>query len=74
MVSRKKRSPIEIEKTLTPESEAAETLNKLISDIIKKLEIPNFDSCDSFTKKIKDPVFKVILKYKNCPRVLEIQK
>lgn len=61
-------------KDATSESEAAETLNKLISDIIKKLEIPNFDSCDSFTKKIKDPVFKVILKYKNCPRVLEIQK
>ena len=56
MVSRKKRSPIEIEKTLTSESEAAQTLNKLISDIIKKLEIPNFDPYDSFAKKIKDPV------------------
>ena len=31
-------------------------------------------SNDSFTEKIKDPVFKAILKYKNHPTILGIQK
>ena len=31
--------------------------------MVKKLVIPKFDSNDSVTKNIKDPVFKAILKY-----------
>ena len=62
------------DKTLTPESETEETLNNFFSNIAKKLEIPKFDSNYSVTKDIKDPFFKAILKYKNHPSILAIQK
>ena len=44
------------------------------SNIVKKLNIPKFNSNNSVTENIKDPVFKVILKYKNHPSILAIQK
>ena len=59
---------------LTSESETAETLNNFFSNIVKKLNIPKFNSNNSVTKNIKDPVFKAILKYKNHPSILAIQK
>ena len=55
------------------ESETAETLNNFFSNI-KKLEIPKFNSNDSVTENMKDPVFKDILKYKNHPSILAIKK
>ena len=42
--------------------------------MVKKLEIPKFDSNDSVTENIKDSAFKAILKYKNHPSILAIQK
>ena len=51
-----------------------QTLNNFFSNIVKKLNIPKFNSNNSVTENIKDPVFKAILKYKNYPSVLAIQK
>ena len=62
------------EKMLTSESETGETLNNLFSNKVKKLSIPKFNSNNSVTENIKDPVFKAILKYKNHPSILAIQK
>ena len=59
---------------LASESETAETLNNFFSNIVKKLNIPKFNSNNSVTENIKDPVFKAILKYKNHPSILAIQK
>ena len=73
-VSREKINLTENEKMLTSESETAETLNNFFSNIVKKLNIPKFNSNNSVTKNIKDPVFKAILKYKNHPSILAIQK
>ena len=64
----------ENEKMLASESETAETLNNFFSNIVKKLNIPKFNSNNSVTENIKDPVFKAILKYKNHPSILAIQK
>ena len=61
-VSREKKNLTGNEKTLTSESETSETLNNFFSNIVKKLEIPKFDSNDSVTENIQDPVFKTILK------------
>ena len=55
------------------ESETVDALSNFFSDIVKKFEIPKFDSNDSVTENIKDPVFKAILKYKNHPRILAIK-
>ena len=59
---------------LASESETAETLNNFFSNIVKKLNIPKFNSNNSVKENIKDPVFKHILKYRNHPNVLAIQK
>ena len=59
---------------LASESETAETLNNFFSNIVKKLNIPKFNSNNSVTENIKDPVIKAILQYKNHPSILTIQK
>ena len=64
----------ENEKMLASESETAETLNNFFSNIVKKLNIPKFNSNNLVKENIKDPVFKPILKYKNHPNMLAIQK
>ena len=73
-VSREKINLTENEKALTSESEKAEALNNFFPNIVKKLEIPKFDSNDSVTENINDPVFKAILKYKNHPSIFGMQK
>ena len=73
-VSRENINLTENEKILTSESERAETLNNYFSNIVKKLEISKFNSNDSVTENINDPVFKTILKYKIHPNILAIQK
>ena len=45
-VSRKKINLTENEEMLTSESETVETLNNLFSKLVKKLEIPKFNSND----------------------------
>ena len=56
-ISRVKINLTENKKTLISESETAETLN-FLSKIVKNLEIPKFDSKDSVSENIRDPVFK----------------
>ena len=62
-VSREKVNLNENKKMLTSESKTAETLNNFFSNIVKKLNIPKFNSNNSVTENIKDPVFKAILRY-----------
>ena len=73
-VSRGKINMTDNEKMLTSESETGETLNNLFSNKVKKLSIPKFNSNNSVTENIKDPVFKAILKYKNHPSIFATQK
>ena len=73
-VSREKINLTENKKMLTSESETAETLNNFFSNIVKKLNIPKFNSNNSVMENINDPVFRAILKYKNYPSILAIQK
>ena len=73
-VSREKINLAENEKMPTSESATAKTLDNFFSNIVKKLNTPNFNSNNSVTKNIKDPVSKAILKYKNHPSILAIQK
>ena len=73
-VSREKINLAENEKMPTSESATAKILDNFFSNIVKKLNTPNFNSNNSVTKNIKDPVSKAILKYKNHPSILAIQK
>ena len=51
-----------------------QTLNNFFLNIVKEPEIPKFHSDDSGNENIKEPVSKAILKYKNHPSILAIQK
>ena len=62
------------EKTLTFESETAETLNNFFLTIVKKLEIPKFDATVSVIENIKDQVFKAIYTCKIHHSILAIQE
>ena len=46
-----------LDKMATSESETVDDLSNFFSDIVKKFEIPKFDSNDLVTENIKDPVF-----------------
>ena len=58
---------------LTSKSDTAETLT-FFSNIVKNINISKFNSNNSVNENIKDPVFKAILKHKNHPTDLSIQK
>ena len=73
-VSREKINLTENGNMRTSESETAESLNNFFYNIVKKFNIPKFNSNNSVTGNIKDPVSKAILKYKNHPSILAIQK
>ena len=59
---------------LTAESETAETLNNFFSNIVKKVNIPKFNSNNSVTENMKDPVFKAILEKNNPHSTLTTRK
>ena len=73
-LSRQKIKLTKNEKMLTSESETAETWNNFFSNIVKRLELPKFNSNNSVIENIDDPVFKAILKYKDHPTIFAIQK
>ena len=73
-VSREKINLTENGNMRTSESETAESLNNFFYNIVKKFNIPKFNSNNSVKGNIKDPVSKAILKYKNHPSILAIQK
>ena len=72
-VSREKIILAENKKVLTSKYETAETFD-FFPNIVKKLNIANFNSNNSVRENIIDPVFKAILKYKNHSIILAIQK
>ena len=72
-VSREKINLTEREKMLTSKSDTAETLN-FFSNMVKKINISKFNSNNSVNENIMDPVFKAILKHKNHPTDLALQK
>ena len=73
-VSREKINLTENEKMLTSEFETAETFNNFFSNIVQEDNISKFNSNNSVTVFVKDPVFKAILKFKNHPSILAIQE
>ena len=73
-VSREKINLTENGNMRTSESETAESLNNFFYNIVKKFNVPKFNSNNSVKGNIKDPVSKAILKYKNHPSILAIQK
>ena len=58
---------------INSESKSAEELNEFFSNIVRNLKIPEYDNLDPKFKKVKDPVFKAYLKYKDHPSIISIK-
>ena len=56
------------------ESKTAEVLNEFFSNIVKILKIPEYENINPNFEKVKYPVFKTILKYKNNPSIIAIKE
>ena len=47
-----------------------EVLNEFFSNIVKNLKIPEYENFNHNFEKVKDPVLKTNLKYKNHPSII----
>ena len=56
------------------ELETAEVLHKLFPNTVNYLEISKYSKYESFIDNIEDQTLRAILKYKNHPSIIAIQK
>ena len=62
-------------KSIKDDKETAEVLNDFFSNIIKNLNIPQFNSDAPIYKKVLEPVIRAIVRYRDHPSILAaIQK
>ena len=52
--------------------EVAEELNNLFANSVKKLNIWNYENCDSLAESIDDPTLRTIAEWRNHPSILAI--
>ena len=64
----------ENEELINSESKTAEALNEFFSNIVKILNIPEYENFNPNLENVKETVLKTILKYKNHPSITAIQK
>ena len=72
IVSREKVTLIEEEEFIESDSNAAQVLNTIFSNIVSNLKIAESANCDPISDNINDPVIKSIVKYRNHPSILKI--
>ena len=65
IVSREKVTLIEEEEFIESDSNAAQVLNTIFSNIVSNLKIAESANCDPISDNINDPVIKSIVKYRN---------
>ena len=59
---------------INSEPKTAEVLNKFFSNIVKNLKIPEYENLSSNFEKVKDSVFKAILKYNHSSIIVIKEK
>ena len=64
----------ENEELINSEYKTAEALNEFFSNIVKILNIPEYENLNPNLENVKETVLKTILKYKNHPSITAIQK
>ena len=65
---------MEGEETIENDQENAKIMNNFFSDIIKNLEIPQYNQERPICQSMKDPVIKAIIKYRNYPNIIAIKE
>ena len=74
IVSNEKITLVEGEEIIKTNQVNAKVLNNFFSNIIKNLEIPQYNQVDPICRNIKDPVIKAIIKYRNHPSIITIKE
>ena len=59
---------------INSKTKTAEVLNEFFSNIVKNLKIPEYENLNCNFQKVKDPVLKAILKYKNHSSIIAIKE
>ena len=73
IVSKEQILLVENDEIISEDSKIAESLNSLFSNIAKNLKIPGYrPHNESLFESVSDPIFKVILKYRNHLSILTI--
>ena len=52
--------------------EVAKELNNFLANVVKNLNIPNYEYCDSLAESIDDPTLKAIAEWRNHSSILAI--
>ena len=73
IVSNEKITLVEGKEIIKTDQANAKMLNNFFNNIIKNLEIPQYNQIDPICQNIIDPVIKAIIKYRNHPRIIAIK-
>ena len=73
-ISNEKITVVKGKEIIKTDQANAKMLNNFFSNIIKNLEIPQYNQIDPICQNIKDPVIKAIIKYRNHPRIIAIKE
>ena len=65
---------IEDGEVISSDNEIANVLNTFFSNIVSNLNLPEYPISNPYYNKIRDPVLKAILKYKDHPSIKAIER
>ena len=74
IVSSQKIIQVESDKIISKDSDTAQILNTFFSNIVSNLKIPEYVENNPISGNIKDPILKLIVKYRNHPSILAIRE
>ena len=57
---------------LTKREEVPKELYNFLANVVKNLNIPNYENCDSLAENSDDPTLKAVAKWRNHPSILAI--
>ena len=74
IISNGKITTVEGDKIRRIDKETVKVLNEFFSNVVTKLNIPQFNQIKRTSENISDPVIKAIVKYRAHPSVIAIKK
>ena len=75
IISKEQILLVENEEIISEDSKIAESLNSFFSNIVKILKNPGYRSHNnSLFENVSNPILQVVLKYRNHPNILTIEK
>ena len=74
IISNGKITTVEGDKIRRIDKETVKVLNEFFSNVVTKLNIPQFNQIKRTSENISDPAIKAIMKYRAHPSVIAIKK